>query len=135
MGQYYKIVNVTKKQYINPVTFGSGYKLMEFASDGCSAMTGLAVLLANSNGRGGGDLCSDNEVVGSWAGDRIVIAGDYAEFGDPGEPDTEENLYLQCSPRSDSDFEDISAQVISAMCDDNFWKAELEANPFATLPN
>jgi cytoskeletal protein CcmA (bactofilin family) len=48
-------------------------------------MQGLAILLAHSNDRGGGDLrCSGKSIpeeltslVGSWAGDRIVVAGDY----------------------------------------------------------
>ena len=31
MGQYYKIVNIKKKQYISPHTFGDGSKLMEFS--------------------------------------------------------------------------------------------------------
>ena len=56
MGQYYVIANITKKEYINPSHLGSGVKLMEFAMDGQSAMTGLAILLASSNGQGGGDI-------------------------------------------------------------------------------
>ncbi len=31
MGQYYKIVNIKKKQYISPYIFGDGSKLMEFS--------------------------------------------------------------------------------------------------------
>lgn len=123
MGQYYKVVNVTKKQYLSPHAFGSGLKLKEFASDGCSVMTGLAILLANSNGRGGGDLISDNEIVGSWAGDKIVIAGDYAGPGDSCEPDAGLNLYDSCD--DDDQYEDISYQVVHAMCDDPLWKEEL----------
>ena len=81
MGQYYKVVNTTKKQVMIPHSFGSGAKLMEFSSDGMSIMQGLAVLLADGNGRGGGDLNSSNSIVGSWAGDQIVVAGDYADEG------------------------------------------------------
>lgn len=82
MGQYYVIANIDKKEYINPSHLGSGIKLMEFAMDGQSAMTGLAVLLASSNGQGGGDLRirGDSDfahIPGRWAGDRIVVAGDY----------------------------------------------------------
>jgi len=40
-------------------------------------------LLANSNGRGGGDALK-HDLVGSWAGDRIVVQGDYAEPTDKG---------------------------------------------------
>ena len=85
MGQYYVIANITKKEYINPSHLGSGIKLMEFAMDGQSAMTGLAILLASSNGQGGGDLhlpagSEFAHIPGRWAGDRIVVAGDYDDM-------------------------------------------------------
>ena len=81
MGQYYKIVNIKKKQYITPHTFGDGAKLMEFSMSASGVLAGLAILLADGNGRGGGDLHSENDIVGSWAGDNIVVAGDYADTG------------------------------------------------------
>lgn len=92
MGQYYYIVNLDKQQIICPRAFGDGIKLMEFGSSGQGAMCALAVLLSSGNGRGGGDILGlDNipkrhrlqqeaaKMVGSWEGDRIVIAGDYAD--------------------------------------------------------
>jgi hypothetical protein len=116
MGQYYHIVNLTKKQYLHPHHFGDGLKLLEFGSSGSGTMLGLAVLLANSNGRGGGDLQSENPIIGSWAGDRIVIAGDYAEKGDKGEAMNKEgNLFGRCEG-----FEDISYKVVEALCDDRW---------------
>ena len=81
MGQYYRIVNLTKKQFINPWSFGDGAKLLEFGCSSTGTMTALAVLLADGNNRGGGDLHSDDPVIGSWSGDSIVIAGDYADHG------------------------------------------------------
>ena len=81
MGQYYQVVNIDKRQYLDPHKFGSGVKLMEFGNDGQSVMTAVAVLLADGNNRGGGDLRSDHPVIGSWAGDRLVVAGDYADEG------------------------------------------------------
>lgn len=109
MGQYYKIVNLTKKEFLTPWAFNDGAKLLEFGSSPEGTMTGLAILLASGNGRGGGDLYRSGpvkklgklkphqkvshtwesknphiaheirvpEIIGSWAGDRIVIAGDY----------------------------------------------------------
>lgn len=83
MGQYYKIVNVTKRQYLHPHKFGAGLKLMEFSGQGDSIGQALIILLAHANNRGGGDLRSDNlteeemSLIGSWAGDQIVVAGDY----------------------------------------------------------
>ena len=82
MGQYHIIVNLDKKQYIQPWDFDNGAKLMEFGASGWgSAANALCVLLAEQSaqgGRGGGDMRYDNGLVGSWAGDRITIAGDYA---------------------------------------------------------
>jgi hypothetical protein len=77
MGQYYITVNVDKKQYLHPHKFGNGLKLMEFSSDGEGIAQALMLLLAHSNNRGGGDLHTENKLIGSWAGDRIVVAGDY----------------------------------------------------------
>ena len=79
MGQYYHVVNLDKAQYIHPHRMGDGLKLLEFGSSGDGTMLALAVLLAEGNGRGGGDLYSSNNIIGSWAGDRIVVAGDYAD--------------------------------------------------------
>jgi hypothetical protein len=119
MGQYYKIVNVKKKQYITPHTFGDGAKLMEFSMSANGVLAGLAILLADGNGRGGGDLNSENEIVGSWAGDNIVIAGDYADTGKfvkiP-----EQNLYEVCQAEG----EDISLKVLDALCDDRYFFEE-----------
>src|SRR5437868_2760036 len=63
MGQYYLIVNLDKKEFLRSHDFGDGAKLLEF---GCSAngmMTGLAILLADGNGRGGGDLYRSGPVA------------------------------------------------------------------------
>ena len=117
MGQYYMVVNLDKKEYLYPHMLGNGLKLMEFGSGGGTTKA-LAVLLSNSNGRGGGDCHVPDgykdEFSGRWAGDRIVIAGDYAERGDPGEEpeggSTEKykNLYMQCQ---EEEFKNISLEI------------------------
>ena len=123
MGQYYKIVNIKKKQYITPHTFGDGSKLMEFSMSANGVLAGLAILLADGNGRGGGDLGSKNDIVGSWAGDNIVIAGDYADTGKfVKEP--EQNLYEVAS----SEGEDISIKVLDALFDDSYYFSEFRKN-------
>jgi hypothetical protein len=83
MGQYYLPTNINKREYLDAHTFGDGLKLLEFGLSGMGLMSGLAILLADGNGRGGGDINEDpvSEIVGRWAGDRIVIAGDYADNG------------------------------------------------------
>jgi hypothetical protein len=119
MGQYYKIVNVKKRQYIKPHTFGDGSKLMEFSMSANGVLAGLAILLADGNGRGGGDLNSENEIVGSWAGDNIVIAGDYADQNKfVNAP--QQNLYEV----AEYEGEDISLKVLDALCDDRYFFEE-----------
>ena len=123
MGQYYKIVNIKKKQYITPHTFGDGSKLMEFSMSANGVLAGLAILLADGNGRGGGDLGSKNDIVGSWAGDNIVVAGDYADEGKfVKEPD--QTLYEVAS----SEGEDISIKVLDALFDDSYYFSEFRKN-------
>lgn len=81
MGQYYLIVNIDKRQYLKPHYFGDGAKLMEFGMSSSGVLAALAVLLSDGNGRGGGDLASTHPIIGTWAGDRVVITGDYADEG------------------------------------------------------
>lgn len=106
MGQYYKIVNLDKKQYLHPHDFGDGLKLCEFGSSGMGTMFALAALLSNGNGRGGGDISSNDSLIGSWAGDRIVVIGDYADPGQFG-IDSDVNLYNYSS----DNFENISTKI------------------------
>ena len=79
MGQYHTLYNLDKKEKVDGL---SGYKLLEQIGYPKSTSTALFLLIANSNGRGGGDV-EDHPLVGSWAGDRVVVQGDYAEEGDP----------------------------------------------------
>ena len=85
MGQYHKVVNLDKRQYLNPHTLGDGLKLMEQVGSSYGTGSALLLLLAASNGRGGGDYNVESEhlgLIGSWAGDRIVVVGNYCEDGD-----------------------------------------------------
>ena len=119
MGQYYKIVNIKKKQYISPYIFGDGSKLMEFSMSANGVLAGLAILLADGNGRGGGDLHSTNQIIGSWAGDNIVVTGDYADDG-KFVKDVDKNLYNVASIEG----EDISLKVLEALFDDGWFFEE-----------
>lgn len=94
MGQYHTLYNVDKKQKVDGL---SGYKLLEQIGYPKSTATALLLLVANSNGRGGGDV-KDHPLVGSWAGDRVVVQGDYAEEGDQAfisDTDTYEDITKQ----------------------------------------
>jgi hypothetical protein len=76
------LANLDKREFLNPHAFGDGAKLGEFAASAGGTMSALALLLARHNGRGGGDARTSHPVVGSWAGDRIAIVGDYGDAED-----------------------------------------------------
>lgn len=129
MGQYYKIVNLDKKQYLHPHKFGDGLKLLEFGSSGCGTLLGLTVLLADGNNRGGGDLCSDDPLIGSWAGDRIVVTGDYADEGNflrASKKNQGKNLYVV----ADAQYEDISYKVVKVLGESKYIREDLEKAQF-----
>ena len=136
MGQYHTIYNVTKKEcfYIGMS------KLLEKSFDPlCS--TALMLLVCNSNGRGGGDLYvratkfnektftpiyskkdqalqkAIDKVSGRWAGDQIVIQGDYAEPTDPAFI-TDDQL---------KSFKDITKLLLSALKADSELKQMIES--------
>jgi len=81
MGQYHEVYNLDKKERIYPHAIDNGLKLYEQVGHIGSTSTALFALLANSNGRGGGDF-PKHPMIGRWAGDRILIQGDYAEPDD-----------------------------------------------------
>jgi len=155
MGQYYITINLDKEQYIDPNKFNNGLKLLEFGCSGTSTMTALAILLSDGNGRGGGDLHIDgiedgtgiftlaNEIIGSWAGNSIVVAGDYADpkkfinrkrykasdllkiakarYNVPYQKASNVNLYDLANER----FEDISYKILAVMCIDSWIRENL----------
>lgn len=82
MGQYYIVASLDRKDYLVPHDFGDGMKLTEFGGSGGGAMEALAALLVFDRNR-----CAP------WACSRIVIAGDYADEGTFGAPESK-NLHL-----------------------------------------
>lgn len=66
MGQYYKILNVDKKEYIKPWDFDCGAKLLEW---------GYLVNRHSSNGF----VSAFRKLLSTrWKGDRVYVVGDYA---------------------------------------------------------
>jgi hypothetical protein len=131
MGQYYLTVNLDKKQYLHPHKFGDGLKLREFGASGSGTMAGLAVLLSDGCGRGGGDLLVEPEedtdqLIGSWAGDRIVVAGEYADegrWGYNGSPD--DSIILNLYGIAKAEFTDISQRVVALLAQDEYLRDDL----------
>lgn len=111
MGQLHFVLNMTKKEFLNPHKFGEGMKLREFGSGHHGTLTALALLLAENGSGGIADFHIKEQVgtrvVGRWARDSILILGDQGQ------------LYPWVSgQRSKSDFVDISDTVIDAMAED-----------------
>lgn len=76
MGQYFYIANLDKKEWLNPHTLGMGLKLWEICANRGAGV--LPYLLRKSDEGGGGDQNDpDAKFAGRWAGDRIVVIGDY----------------------------------------------------------
>lgn len=102
MGQYHKVYNIDKKQMISGHGLNNGLKLMEQIGFEKSTSSALFLLLSNSPDGSGGDP-NPHEMIGSWAGDRIVIQGDYAD----------ENSKSFISDTDD--YENISSQVMDML--------------------
>lgn len=136
MGQYHRPVCLDTRQYLDPHTFNSGLKLMEFGNDGGGIWLGMAILLADNNGAGGGDFRGPDpySLIGSWAGKRVVIAGDYSPpglyldtehlrlTGESRKIDIEHNIYEHCIDGAMDDpeapqhpFTNLSEQVIETL--------------------
>lgn len=91
MGQYWKPVNLDKRETFSPHRLGDGMKLTEQAGSACGVAGALVLLLAPlPEKRGGGDpfVGEHDPFIGRWAGDRIVMVGDYSIDSDlPGVDD------------------------------------------------
>lgn len=71
MGAYYEVLNLDKREYLHPRSFGEGAKLVEFGSCGRGTMLALGLLIALP---GKVDLAPyDVKYSGRWAGDLVVI--------------------------------------------------------------
>lgn len=106
MGQYHYTVNLTKREYLDPHKLGDGLKLVEQCGHSPGGINdALHLLLAASNGRGGGDF-EPCEWVGRWAGDRIAVVGDYGEDKDLSPEDEASTIYSRCREHDPSNGED-----------------------------
>ena len=73
MGQYFRVVNKTKKEYVSPWDIGGGAKLWEWCANHTAGI--FPYLLRKSNEGGGGDINFDDpQFAGRWAGDEELVA-------------------------------------------------------------
>lgn len=77
MGQYFKAVNLDKKEYVCPWAIGGMAKLWEWCANRQAGI--FPFLLRKSNHAGGGDIDKYYQTAGKWAGDKVALVGDYDE--------------------------------------------------------
>ena len=78
MGQYHKLVNITKKEYVNPYAIGLGAKHLEgIGFEGSMGDVMYLLSIAQGNERRGGGDAEGHNYLGRWAGDEVVVVGDY----------------------------------------------------------
>jgi hypothetical protein len=134
MGQYWKVVNLDKREFLDQYKLGAGAKLWEHLAN--SPGTGAALLVlcaAMPERRGGGDFdMGENwhgpervdmtkegppvpdyfeiakRTIGRWAGDRVALVGDYAEDGDLAPEHKASLIYGLCRDPKDYDGDDPS---------------------------
>lgn len=110
----YLFVNFDRKEYLRPQAFGEHADLKTVLSSYDGVLTGLAVLLADGNGRGGGDLRSEHPIIGTWAGERIALVDDQVTDAALSEVGLED-VPLQAQALRLG--RDISAMVVAAVVD------------------
>jgi hypothetical protein len=126
MGQYWKAVNLTKREWIDAHQMGSGVKLWEQLANDHTGRALVILCAAMPEARGGGDLDVDqnyhgsdrdmanrkhaidgapvveeyNDIakrtIGRWAGDQIALVGDYAADGDLSAEHRASTIYGRC---------------------------------------
>jgi hypothetical protein len=97
MGQYHKLVNIDKQEQVISYTLGLGAKQYEQTGFEGSMSDALYLLLMTSPARGGGDWEEFDGLSGRWAGDRVLVLGDYSTDEDlPTYPDLS-NLWQESS--------------------------------------
>ena len=78
MGQYHKLINVTKKEYVSGWDTGmmaKHYEQMGF--EGSMADVLYCLMIAQGNEKRGGGDTDGHDFIGRWAGDDIAVVGDY----------------------------------------------------------
>lgn len=121
MGQYHILVNLDKREFVDPHALGLGLKQMEHLSTSqfqqvASLSDALYFLVMTSPDRGGGDF-EQTAISGQWAGDRCVILGDYTDDSDLPYYIGAGSLYEQISENAHGEWVDISEVVAEALGD------------------
>ena len=105
MGQYHKVYNIDRKEFIHPHPDQlwskiSGANGLSRQYSRCAVLARYQIVMAG----GGGDV-EDHDMVGRWAGDRIVVQGDYSGVNDKAHIPNDEL----------EDYRDISSSVLEML--------------------
>jgi hypothetical protein len=81
LGQYFVLVNETRKEMVCPFCAGGTSKLFEWCAQPHSGL--LPYLVRRSNETGGGAIAAPANVsfAGRWAGEEVYLVGDYDQSG------------------------------------------------------
>jgi hypothetical protein len=136
MGQYHMLVNLDKREFVNPHGLGLGLKQREHngAFDGTLA-DALYFLTMTSPARGGGDY-PQTSISGQWAGDRCIVLGDYTDDSDLRHYIGAGSLYEQIVENTHGEWVDISESVADELgmvfgfrVEGDGWKSRMSGSP------
>lgn len=119
MGQYWKPVNLDKREFIHPHKLDSGLKLWEIITNANVGRALCILCAAMPEARGGGDL-DECSTIGRWAGDRIVLIGDYAEDSDLPPQYNASKIYEECNEGIYTDITEDVCKVLEHELGGNF---------------
>ena len=78
MGQYHKLFNITKKEFVVGHDIGINLKHYEqIGFEGSMADVLYCLMIAQGDDRRGGGDVSGHKLIGHWTGDPVAIVGDY----------------------------------------------------------
>lgn len=121
-----KIINLDKRQYLSPEAFGHDDTLEAIADTSQGAMQALVVLCADGNGRGSGDLRTVDDIVGTWAGDRIAIVSSQTRSPELSAPGLENIPLVDQIVKTGVDVSDV---IISAIVEAEHGWSDLAGLP------
>lgn len=104
-GEFHVIVNLDRNEYLDPSVFGDSSEFHGLFGGRFGGVAAMAMLLKTS--RPG----ADDQVVGRWIGDRVMVLGEYSD------PELFENTIVSGN--------DISLDVFRVMAADPDMRAHL----------
>ena len=112
MGQYHKLINITKKEYVVGYDIGILAKHYEqIGFEGSMADVLYCLMIAQGNERRGGGDVSGHKLIGHWAGDNVAIVGDYYDE----KTDKLEYYNLYDEVEASKDYKNISPSIRSML--------------------